>query len=123
MHPRHRPATDRRGHGRSSGKRGHIGSFRDYREDLDAARIAAAALAPDRPLFLVAHSNGSLISLAALTDAVPFACVGAVLSSPFLGLRLTAADYASILGGVADFLDEERRGLRKFIAIIKSRNL
>ncbi|MBK9037141.1 MAG: alpha/beta hydrolase [Myxococcales bacterium] len=79
---------DVRGHGRSSGKRGFIGSFREYREDLDAARAAAAALAPGAPLFLVAHSNGSLISLAALTDAVPFACVGAVLSSPFLALRL-----------------------------------
>jgi hypothetical protein len=40
-----------------------------------------------------------------------------------LGERLTAEDYASILGNVADFLDEEKRGLRKFIAIIKSRNL
>jgi hypothetical protein len=40
-----------------------------------------------------------------------------------LGERLTAADYAAILGGVAEFLDEEQRGLRKFIAIIKSRNL
>ncbi|MBK9037146.1 MAG: hypothetical protein IPL61_38860 [Myxococcales bacterium] len=40
-----------------------------------------------------------------------------------LGERLTAEDYGSILGGVADFLDEEQRGLRKFIAIIKSRNL
>lgn len=40
-----------------------------------------------------------------------------------LGERLTAADYQAILTGVADFLDEEKRGLRKFIAIIKSRNL
>ncbi|MEZ4401964.1 MAG: hypothetical protein R3B06_18180 [Kofleriaceae bacterium] len=40
-----------------------------------------------------------------------------------LGEPLTAADYRSILTGVADFLDEEQRGLRKFIAIIKSRNL
>lgn len=39
-----------------------------------------------------------------------------------LGQDLTAADYVSILRGVADFLDEEKRGLRKFIAIIKSRN-
>ncbi len=38
------------------------------------------------------------------------------------GALLTAADYRSILTGVADFLDEEKRGLRKFIAIIKSRN-
>lgn len=81
-------AFDLRGHGRSTGARGTIRHFREYRDDLDVARTAAAALAPDRPLLLVAHSNGSLIALAALTDAVPFACAGAVLSSPFLALRL-----------------------------------
>ncbi len=40
-----------------------------------------------------------------------------------LGARYTAADYRATLTGVADFLDEEKRGLRKFISIIKSRNL
>lgn len=40
-----------------------------------------------------------------------------------LGADLSAADYASALHGVADFLDEQKRGLRKFIAIIQSRNL
>ena len=46
-------------------------------------------------------------------------------TAPFadLGQELTGADYASALRGVADFLDEEQRGLRKFIAIIQSRNL
>lgn len=39
------------------------------------------------------------------------------------GAPLTAADYRSVLRGVADFLDEEQRGLRKFIAIIESRDL
>jgi hypothetical protein len=40
-----------------------------------------------------------------------------------LGEDLTAADYAAALRGVADFLDEEKRGLRKFISIIETRNL
>lgn len=40
-----------------------------------------------------------------------------------LSARYTAADYRAMLNGVADFLDEEKRGLRKFIEIIKSRNL
>ncbi len=40
-----------------------------------------------------------------------------------LNFRYTAEDYRSVLRGTADFLDEEKRGLRKFIAIIKSRNL
>lgn len=79
---------DLRGHGRSSGKRGHVDRWSDYRDDLDAARRAAVELAPGKPLFLVAHSNGSLISLEALTAPDRFACTAAVLSSPFLGLRL-----------------------------------
>ncbi|HVV81919.1 MAG TPA: hypothetical protein VHE35_02525 [Kofleriaceae bacterium] len=40
-----------------------------------------------------------------------------------LGKDMTAEDYRSALTGVADFLSEQRRGLPKFIAIIKSRNL
>jgi hypothetical protein len=40
-----------------------------------------------------------------------------------LDARYTAADYAAMLRGVADFVDDEKRGLRKFIAILQSRNL
>jgi hypothetical protein len=40
-----------------------------------------------------------------------------------IGERYTAGDYRAMLNGVSDFLDEEKRGLRKFIEIIKSRNL
>lgn len=40
-----------------------------------------------------------------------------------LGGDYTAADYRALLTGVAHFLDDEKRGLRKFIAIIQSRNL
>jgi hypothetical protein len=40
-----------------------------------------------------------------------------------LGTPFAADDYRAVLSGVADFLDEEKRGLRKFISIIKSRNL
>ncbi len=40
-----------------------------------------------------------------------------------LSVRYNAADYASLLRGMADFLDEEKRGLRKFISIIEGRNL
>ncbi len=40
-----------------------------------------------------------------------------------LGARYTAEDYRALLSGLASFLDEERRGLRKFISIIQDRNL
>lgn len=80
---------DYRGHGRASGRRGHIEAWSDYLDDFDAALAQARALAPRAPLLLVAHSNGSLIALRALTDPSRRPDVaGAVLSSPFLGLRL-----------------------------------
>ncbi|MBE7450339.1 MAG: alpha/beta hydrolase [Kofleriaceae bacterium] len=80
---------DYRGHGRASGRRGHIDAWSDYHDDLDAAVAQARALAPGKPLVLVAHSNGSLITLRALTDGERRLDVaGAVLSSPFLGLKL-----------------------------------
>jgi hypothetical protein len=40
-----------------------------------------------------------------------------------LGQRYTADDYRALLRGLADFLDEQKRGLRKFIGIIQDRNL
>jgi hypothetical protein len=39
-----------------------------------------------------------------------------------LDAHYTAADYKTMLDGVADFLDENKRGLRKFIRIIQTRN-
>lgn len=40
------------------------------------------------------------------------------LNAPFL-----REDYRAVLRGVADFLEDEQRGLRKFIAIVKGREL
>jgi len=80
---------DYRGHGRSSGRRGHLERWDDYHDDLDAALAEARKLAPGRPVVLTSHSNGGLISLRALTDAHRRPKVDAVIvSSPFLALRL-----------------------------------
>ncbi|HTJ40911.1 MAG TPA: hypothetical protein VL463_02410 [Kofleriaceae bacterium] len=40
-----------------------------------------------------------------------------------LDAHYTQADYKSLLNGVANFLDENKRGLRKFIRIIQTRNV
>lgn len=40
-----------------------------------------------------------------------------------LGQTFAPDDYPAVLRGMADFMDEERRGLRKFIAIVKGRKL
>jgi alpha-beta hydrolase superfamily lysophospholipase len=82
---------DMRGHGQSTGQRGHIDTVSDYLDDLEAAMGQADALlgGAKLPRVLVGHSNGSLVTLRALTDDNRRPeVVGAVVSSPFLGLRL-----------------------------------
>lgn len=80
---------DYRGHGRASGRRGHIDRWSDYHDDLDAALAEARKLAPGKPVVIACHSNGGLITLRALTDGDRRPDVAAaIISSPFLGLKL-----------------------------------
>jgi lysophospholipase len=81
---------DMRGHGQSTGQRGHIDSVGDYLDDLEAATGHADALAgKGLPRVLIGHSNGSLVALRALTDRSRQPdVVGVAVSSPFLGLRM-----------------------------------
>jgi alpha-beta hydrolase superfamily lysophospholipase len=79
-------AFDFRGHGRSDGKRGHVDAFADYLDDLSRFVERVRAAAATRPIFLVAHSMGALISLMSLSrGAVGFR--GAVVTSPYLALN------------------------------------
>jgi len=77
---------DFRGHGRSDGPRLHVSAFDEFLLDVRAAHRAARAEHPDRPVFLVGHSHGALVTLRYLQvhpDGVP----GVVLSSPFLAVH------------------------------------
>ncbi|HUJ59533.1 MAG TPA: lysophospholipase [Kofleriaceae bacterium] len=92
---------DVRGHGQSPGPRGYIDRFATYLDDFAAARTAAQALAPGAPLVLLGHSHGSLIVLRALCGDRPPAAKLAILSSPYLGLRLAVPGYKKLLARVA----------------------
>jgi alpha-beta hydrolase superfamily lysophospholipase len=55
---------DHRGHGKSEGKRGHVGSFQEYIDDerqfaLEVIRPSF----PDTPCFMHGHSMGSIIAI------------------------------------------------------------
>ncbi len=54
---------DHRGHGRSRGRRGHINSWKEYREDVRLFLQLIEHEEPGRPVFLMGHSMGALVVL------------------------------------------------------------
>ena len=95
-------AYDVRGHGQSPGVRGFIDRFDAYLEDLTAMQKAARALVPaGAPLVLLGHSHGSLITLRALADERPPDVKAAIVSSPYLALRMAVPGYKKLLARVA----------------------
>ncbi|MBB6453739.1 alpha-beta hydrolase superfamily lysophospholipase [Salirhabdus euzebyi] len=56
-------AFDLRGHGQSSGVRGFISNWKEYREDLHTFRELVTSENPDLPLFIIGHSLGGLIGI------------------------------------------------------------
>lgn len=84
-------ALDLRGHGRSSGRRGHIPSIEVVLDDIDLLLEEAAQRFPGRPRFLYGHSMGGLFVLYhALRRRPALAGViatGSALRSPLEGQR------------------------------------
>jgi lysophospholipase len=85
-------ALDHRGHGRSSGKRGHVTSFGDYVDDLAFFINSVIDDNPGLPVFLLGHSMGGVIAmLYALRSQEKLA--GLILSSPGLIPTVEAPKY------------------------------
>ncbi|TMQ02525.1 MAG: lysophospholipase [Deltaproteobacteria bacterium] len=96
---------DVRGHGKSPGQRGYIDRFSTYLADFAAMQAAARDLASAAaPMVLLGHSHGSLITLRALADEQPPRAAAAIVSSPFLALRLKIPAYRRALASVASRL-------------------
>lgn len=93
---------DVRGHGQSPGERGYIDRFDTYLNDLAAMLAAATRLAPDgAPVILLGHSHGSLITLRALASTQPPKVKAAIVSSPYLALKLAVPAYKKLLARLA----------------------
>lgn len=98
---------DMRGHGRAEGQRGHVNSYDEYLADLDAAtaELARLADAPNLPILLVTHSNGGLIAMRSLSDPRRHKrnkrVDSAILSSPFLGLKVKVPAVKGLVGRIA----------------------
>lgn len=79
---------DHRGHGRSTGARGHVERFDDYVEDASAVAQTLKLEYPSQEWHLFGHSMGGLISLRLLWKHPEIGFKSAVISAPLLGLSM-----------------------------------
>jgi len=86
---------DMRGHGHSSGARGHVMQWSDYHDDLDA--IIKFIDVPKEKLALLGHSNGGLLAATFILDR-PKRVGVAALSSPLMGLSMVPPKWKILLG-------------------------
>ncbi|MFO1539901.1 MAG: alpha/beta fold hydrolase [Chloroflexota bacterium] len=86
-------AYDHRGHGRSSGGRGHVDGWEDLTGDVGRMLAEVRSGAADHPVAILAHSMGGLIALDAVLAgrAAPDLLV---LSAPGLGDALPGWQHA-----------------------------
>lgn len=84
-------AWDLRGHGKSEGKRGYVRHFSDYSDDLVhfIDFVKASLIDKSKPLCLLGHSLGGLITTKTLTQYSPQGIAAVALSSPALGLSVS----------------------------------
>ena len=98
---------DLRGHGRSPGERADIDSFQAYVDDLLAIRAGIAQRYPALPLFLWAHSLGSIVAIRSveqrgeqLRGVITSGCPLAAFASIPSPLRDTVAALCTPFGGL-----------------------
>jgi alpha-beta hydrolase superfamily lysophospholipase len=89
---------DLRGHGRSDGRRGHVGSYAMLLDDL--AEVCALAQAETGPLYLYGHSLGGQIVLNFATRDRPEAA-GLIITSPWLRLVFAPARWRLVVAWLA----------------------
>jgi alpha-beta hydrolase superfamily lysophospholipase len=77
-------AYDMRGNGRSPGQRAYLGSWKEYRGDLDAFLGRVREWEPGRPVFLLGNSLGGLVVLDYVLHQ-PRQVDGVIAAAPVLG--------------------------------------
>jgi len=78
-------AFDYRGHGKASGARADCNRWDDYLDDMAGFFARLVDAARGKPIFLVAHSHGALITTHFMASPPP-ELKGAVLTAPFYAL-------------------------------------
>ena len=89
---------DNRGHGRSGGTRAHIANFDDYLNDLALMVRRANDIGKGKPVFLIGHSLGGLISALFLATRETKNIKGVILSSPMFRLAVKVPAWKKHVG-------------------------
>jgi alpha-beta hydrolase superfamily lysophospholipase len=98
---------DFRGHGRSSGRRGYVRRWDEYIDDLRTFLAQPELRASDSvPLFLLGHSHGGLVVIAAAVEGVREleGVAGAVLTNPYLRNAVPVSACRRLMARVIDRL-------------------
>ncbi|HPG41040.1 MAG TPA: lysophospholipase [bacterium] len=91
-------ALDHQGHGRSGGKRGHVPHFSDFARDVEKLRVLTTPLYKDKPLYILGHSMGGLITLDYLLCYPQSPVAGIIFSSPAFALSVHVPSWKYKLG-------------------------
>ena len=115
---------DQRGHGRSPGRRAYIGRFETWMDDLSCFLAEEADELGAIPWFFFGHSMGGML-LARYLETNPTTALGAIFSSPFVGLN---GDVPAFLTALAPFLSRwlpwlpvghvDNRGLSRDLLVV-----
>ncbi len=90
---------DFRGHGVSAGRRGVVRHYDELLLDLRAALDWTGQARPDRPVFLLGHSNGGQVVLQAAIQGDP-RIAGLVVSNPSLELAVAVPQWKLMTGKI-----------------------
>jgi alpha-beta hydrolase superfamily lysophospholipase len=97
-------ALDLRGHGRTTGRRGHVADFADLLRDLDRLWDRACDEVPGRATFVLGHSLGGLVAGRWIETFAPDGLLGAVFVAPFVDVAVQVPGWKRSLGAAADRL-------------------
>jgi len=86
-------ALDHRGHGKSQGKRGHVGRWLDYARDLEQLRLSLDPI----PQYLLGHSMGGMISVLHLLE-YPNRFAAVALSGPAADVSIPVSKFKAFMG-------------------------
>ena len=119
-------SLDHYGHGRSDGTRVYVKSFSDFTDVLSGYLSMVNKWQPDKPIFLLGHSMGSLIAAVFLLDHQS-AFAGAILSGPSVVVpknvsraTITMARMLSTIAPKVGLMALDARGLSRDQSVVRA---